>query len=166
MNHHGHRLPMRLSRRHERWIYIAAALLLLTGLGWLVFHYFFAQPNDFGEAHHPSEPWWLRLHGAAAMGFLLALGSLLPGHITRGLHLRKNLVSGLAVLSMMCLLVLTAYGLYYAGDETVRPWISLGHWVLGLAIGVVFGLHVWLGKHRATAPRPLPHTRHHHHNRH
>lgn len=101
----------------------------------------------------PVEPWWLRVHGAAAMAFLVALGSLLPGHVSRAWQMRRNHRSGLFMLGLVLLLIATGYGLYYAGDEQTRPWISCVHWVLGLAAAGMAPLHVYLGRRRAEAAR-------------
>ena len=146
MSHHHPRPSMRLSSQHERWVYFIGSLLLVSGLGWLLAHYILAVPGEFGEAHHPSEPWWLRLHGAAAMGFLMVLGSLLQGHIARAWHLRKNLPSGLLMFGLVVLLVLSGYGLYYITDEQAHPWISALHWTGGILASAGLLLHVKLGK--------------------
>lgn len=148
MTPHTLHLSVRLSPRHERWIYAIGAILLLSGLAWLIAHYFFAGHGEFGDMHNASEPWWLRLHGAAAMGFLIALGSVLPGHITRAWRLRKNHRSGLLMLALVLMLILTGYGLYYAGDERSRPWISAIHWIIGFIAFSGMWLHVRLGKRR------------------
>ena len=140
--------PMRLSRRHELWLYAIGALIFVSGLGWLGDHYLFAGSADFGEAHAAFEPWWLRLHGAAAMAGLAALGSLFPGHIARAWRSRTNYRSGLLMLSIAVLLVVTGYGLYYVGDEETRPWISLVHWLVGIMACAGLVLHVRLGKSR------------------
>ncbi len=154
MTSHTHRPPMRLGPRHKRWLYVMCGSLFLSGLGWLLAHFLFAGPNDFGEPHHASEPWWLRIHGATAMGFLIAFGSLLPGHAARAWQARKNYRSGLFMVGLVATLVLTGYGLYYAGDEQTRPWISAVHWAVGLAAAAGLLLHVYLGKRRARRRRP------------
>jgi cation transport ATPase len=140
-----HRVQIRLSRSHQRWVYGIGGLLLLSGIGWLVCHFFLAVQTEFGASPHPLEPWWLKLHGAAAMGFLIVIGSLLPNHIARAWRLRKNRSSGLAMLSLLAIIILSGYGLYYLGDEQTRPWISLIHWIIGLLVATVLPLHVWLG---------------------
>lgn len=154
MMQHTHRLPVRLSLRHKRWLYATAGLLFTSGLGWLIMHYLFAGRGDAGDAPHPSEPWWLRMHGAAAIGFLIALGSLLPGHISRAWQARRNHRSGLFMLMLVAALILTGYGLYYEGDEETRPWISLLHWWIGIAAAAGLPLHAVLGRRELTAKRP------------
>ena len=142
-------LPMRLGRHHRQWIYAVGGSLVGSGIGWLIAHYFLVDPGAFGETHHPSEPWWLRLHGAAVMAFLVVLGTILPGHVKRAWSLRKNraksvrrnVVTGILMLSLVAALMLTGYALYYSGDEDLRPYISTGHWVLGLAAAVGFYQH-------------------------
>ncbi len=141
--------PMRLSRQHRQWIYAAGGSLVGSGVAWLIAHYLLVGANSFGEAHHPSEPWWLRLHGAAMMAFLVVLGTILPGHVTRAWSLRKNcvqsvrrnVVTGILMLSLVAALALTGYALYYSGSEELRPYISTGHWVMGLAAAAGFYQH-------------------------
>ncbi len=144
---------MRLSRRHERWVYGIGGLLFLSGVGWLIAHYFLAKPDAFGNSFHPSEPWWLRLHGAAAMGFLLVLGSLFPRHLVPAWRVRRNFRSGLGVIGVMALLIATGYGLYYAAGEQSRPWISAIHWIIGLLAALIVPWHAWRGK-RTRGVRP------------
>jgi hypothetical protein len=143
--------PMRLGRWHERWIYAVAVLLLASGIGWLVDHYFFAGSGDV-ESHGAFEPWWLRLHGAAAMAGLIVFGSLFPGHIARAWRSRLNRRSGLLMLGLVLVLVLSGYGLYYLGDEDTRPWISSVHWIAGIMTTAGMALHIRLGQ-RATRRR-------------
>jgi len=145
---------MRLSQRHERLIYVVGAMLLLSGIAWLLTHYFLVTAGEFGPERHPSEPWWLRVHGAFAMVFLIAFGSVLPGHVMRAWHLRKNRNSGIAMFAVVCLLVLTGYGLYYVGNELTRPWISAVHWVIGIGSAATLVLHVVLGKRRPAYLHP------------
>ncbi|KVH46836.1 hypothetical protein WJ39_16245 [Burkholderia diffusa] len=151
---HAHRtkLPIKLSRRHERSLYGTAGMLTASGGVWLIAHYFFASRGEFGDMPTPIEPWMLRIHGAAMMGFLIVSGTLLPGHVRRAWEMRRNLGSGLTLATGVVWLILTGYGLYYAGgDEQVRSWISISHWAIGLAAACLLPLHVVLGKSRKTS---------------
>jgi hypothetical protein len=139
---------MRLSRHHRQWIYIVGGTLVGSGVAWLIAHYLVG-PGELGEMHNPSEPWWMRIHGAAVMAFLVVLGTILPGHVTRAWSLRKNcvqsvrknIVTGILMLSLVGALALTGYALYYSSSEELRPYISTGHWVLGLAAAAGFYQH-------------------------
>ena len=46
-------------------------------------------------------------------------------------------------------LILTAFGLYYLGAETLRPWASCAHIVAGFALPVLVTFHIWLGRRRS-----------------
>jgi cation transport ATPase len=164
MRRHALQRHLRLSHRQELWTYLVGALLLGSGLGWLAAHYLFGGAGEFGESHHPSELWWLRLHGAAAMAFLVVFGSLIPRHIVRAWRERRNHRSGLWLLTLVLVLVVSGYGLYYLDSDALRPWISAIHWGLGLVAAAMLLVHVRLGtRQRAAEIHPrrhhLPHRR-------
>src|SRR6185312_3315029 len=149
--HHEHnQLKQRLSRRHEHWLYGVGALLALSGVGWLVCHYWLRAP---GLAPHPLEVWWLRLHGAAMVGFLVVFGMLLPAHVKHGWRQGRNRGSGVPVIVATAFLTLTGYGLYYIVSDGLRDWVGVLHWTVGLAAVGGLGLHVALGKQQARLRR-------------
>ena len=137
---------IRLAPWHQAAVYGATVALVVSGLVWVVLHYFAQQKGDFGPSPHPLEPWMLRIHGAAAMAGLVIFGSLLPIHIRRAWALRRNIFLGIALVTFMLLLTATAYLLYYAGDEKLRPIISLMHWIIGLAVAPLLTWHVISGR--------------------
>ena len=144
----------RPSPRHQRWLYALGALLLLTGIGWLVAHYLLAPAaGPFGAVPHPSEPWWLRLHGAAALGFLVAFGALLPQHVGHNWRRRQHYRTGLTLVVAVALLALTGYGLYYLVSDELRPIASIVHWVVGLASTLALVGHVVVSSRRAARDR-------------
>ena len=143
------RVRQRLSQRHELYLYLTGALLLLSGAGWLVGHYLLRAPDAFNAGPHPSEAWWMRLHGAAVIGFLVVFGALLPGHAVQNWRQRANRYSGLAVVLVVSLLAVTGYGLYYLVDDRQRAVTSALHWVAGLVASGALVLHVVLGKRLA-----------------
>jgi cation transport ATPase len=147
------RVPQRLSRRHERYLYLSGTVLLLSGAGWLVAHYLLRSPAALGAGPHPAEPWLMRLHGAAVIGFLLVFGALLPGHVVQNWRQRLNRYSGLTMVAAVTVLALTGYGLYYLVDERQRAWTSALHWVVGLGASAALLLHVVLGRRLAAQAR-------------
>jgi hypothetical protein len=129
-----------------RWaIYIAFAVLFLTGAVWLV-----------ADALKESDEIWqqtaanlLMVHGGVAMLALMLIGALVPMHLRRAWSARKNRITGTVMATFNAVLIITAFGLYYSGSDVVRPWISRLHYGLGLALPVLFLVHVVSGR-RAT----------------
>ncbi len=147
------RSSIRLSRRHEWIVYLVSAAVFGTGAGWAALHYLAASPNEFGAAT-PAESWMLKAHGGAAMATLLLLGTLWPLHIKFAWRAGRNLRTGLSLLSFFGFLVVTGYGLYYAGGERLRAWTSAAHLWVGLALPLILILHIWRGKKSRSGPRP------------
>ena len=153
---------IRLGSWHQGAVYGATAALAVSGIIWLVLHYFLAVPGEYGPQTHPLEPWMLRLHGAAAMAGLVIYGSLLPVHVRRAWSIRRNIALGIALVTIMLLLTVTGYLLYYAGDENTRPVISAAHWILGLVVPALLVWHVVSGRTRNRVGEPPPEQREHH----
>jgi cation transport ATPase len=154
-------MAIRLGTLHRRLLYAITIFLTATGVLWLVPHYLLAGRGGFGAPRSPLEPWALRLHGAAAMGFLVGFGSMLPFHIRQAWQLRRNVRTGLAMLFFVGLLIVTAYALYYASSEDMRPWISFAHWTFGLVLLPWLVLHERIGRSTARTKVDLPATRRH-----
>ena len=97
----------------------------------------------------------MKLHGAAALVITLAIGALLPVHIRSGWARRKNTASGLALLVLNSLLLLTAWGLYYLGDENWRQWTSDIHLIAGLVLAGVLIRHLVFARSLRAARRAV-----------
>lgn len=137
---------VRLAGWHRYTLYIVVAALTVTGIAWLLLHYFGRQTGEFGVVAHPLEPWSLKLHGFASMLVLFFIGTLLNGHMRRSWKIRRNHISGLILALGMLLLALTGYALYYVAGEEARPVISAIHWIIGLASPVALVAHIVLGR--------------------
>jgi len=133
-----------LGARHRRWLYAALAFAWATGALWVFAH--FALGTGAEGERHPLEAWALKLHGAAAFGFLVALGSMFAQHIPRAWYLRRNVASGICTLSVAAFLVATGYALYYFALDEAHAVVSTLHWSVGLAAIALFWLHVALGR--------------------
>ncbi len=79
------------------------------------------------------------------MASLIVIGSVLPQHVKHAWLLKKNRPSGALFLGINLILILTGYGLYYAGGEELRALLSRLHGLLGLSFPILIALHVWLG---------------------
>ena len=135
---------MRLRPSFRFAIYAAFAVLFLTGAGWLVADW---QKDISGdEIWQQTVAYLLMVHGGAAMVTLLLLGALIPVHLLRAWRSRRNRVSGLIMATLNATLIVTAFGLYYLGSETLRPWMSLTHIAAGFSLSLLFPIHIFLGR--------------------
>jgi hypothetical protein len=128
-------------RRRRLGVYAVALGLWLSGVAWLVFHYFLATEGPFGARPHPLEAWWLALHGALGFVSLWTLGLLWGVHVAQAWPLRRKRWSGITLLAGAGLLVGSGYLLYYAGNDVLRADAALLHWGLGLACPALFLAH-------------------------
>ena len=131
------------------WMLTLSALLLITGIAWLVLDTFYTFDGEFGPRHHPLQAWMLPAHGLFAMAMLIALGGMLPNHVRRFWQAHCNRGAGLALLALLLTLSFTGYLLYYLGDEYWRPTTATLHWIVGLLMVLALPLHMVLGR-RAT----------------
>lgn len=137
---------MKLSKRHRIWFYGSFSLLFLSGLLWILIHYFVPYRSDWGETTHPIESWILKIHGAVAMIALIVLGTLIPLHIKKGWLGKVNLQTGVTLIGVNLILILTGYALYYTGMERIRNFSSWTHSVLGILLPAVIFWHVQEGR--------------------
>lgn len=93
-----------------------------------------------GAAHS-----FLVAHGASAAFALLAFGAVLPSHLRAAWIARRNRISGILMLAVMTVLMVSGLLLYY-GSEEMRDGVVLTHWIVGFAALAVFMLHVMLGR--------------------
>jgi hypothetical protein len=148
-------LPVRFGNRHKRTLYAVFALLWVSGVLWLGFHYYLRTPGEFGEVAHPLEKWWLRLHGLMGFASLVAVGSVLPIHVRRAWYLGKNRTTGLITKGMFLWLAATGYCLYYFSSDSNESWLPLLHWVIGLSLPLTLIVHIRRGRvRRGILPNP------------
>ena len=88
----------------------------------------------------------LMLHGGAAMVILFLFGALTPLHVQRAWRSQRNRLTGLAMVTFNSLLVVTSFGLYYAGSELLRPLLSDIHIGLGLCLPALLLIHITVGR--------------------
>lgn len=146
---------MRLSSTHKRILYASCSTLWLSGVLWLVFHYFLRQNGAFGPAPHGLEKWWLRLHGLAVFATLVVLGSLITAHGTTSWRVRRQRASGLLGVLLAAWLAASGYALYYLVADRETSWLPLLHWGGGLAAPLFLLGHLRYRLARKTRLRPI-----------
>jgi hypothetical protein len=134
----------RLPRVQKHALYGVSAILWLSGAWWLYLSLLGRQAAD------STAPLLLEIHGAAAMAFLVVFGGLLSDHLPRGWRQRRERGSGLSLVTLCGILILSGWGLYYFGGEGLRAATSTVHSVLGILLPCAMCVHVWRARrHRA-----------------
>ena len=134
------RSTFRLNRPFKALVYLSFGVLLLTGAWWMY------EQSHLDDLYLVTLPRLLmKIHGGAAMLALLVLGALTV-HIRRGWKAHKNRLSGALLMAVNVFLIVTGYGLYYAGGEALREWLSRWHAWIGLGAGVLLPAHVLAGR--------------------
>ena len=147
------RRGLQLSRRHRMTLYGIGLVLLVSGLAWAWIHWL-DEAGQAGDTLRALKPWIIKSHGFSAVGFVLLLGTLLPAHVRRSWHARKNRMNGGFFLIAVSVLTLSGYALYYLGDETWRNAAGSLHLWLGVASPVLLFLHILSGR-KATKLSPV-----------
>ncbi len=135
---------IRLSRRHKFAFYTILSVVFASGALWAWLRYFARNENDFGSS--PTETWTLTIHGLFAAASLLVIGSMLPLHVKFAWRAKRNRFNGIFFVSIVALLILSGYGLYYIGNERFRSWTSWIHLFIGLALPILLIIHIWRGR--------------------
>ena len=126
----------------RRSLYSTLGLLWLSGLAWLILHWFFARETEFGAAPHPWQPGILVVHGVLAPLATFLFGWIAGSHV--GFNWRRGLqrVSGVALIVLLAVLALTGLGNYYLTSDAARTVNSIVHEAAGL-LAIVPALVHW-----------------------
>jgi hypothetical protein len=145
--HHG----AHLSRAQRTVAHLLFGAAWISGVLWLLFHYFLRREGEFGIEPNPLEPWWLRLHGLCAFALLWLGGLLWALHARHAMRWPHRRASGLAIVFAFCALAATGYLLYYADAGVARDAVAIAHWAIGLSLVVPMAAHAL--PRRARGPR-------------
>lgn len=150
-------MPHRKTARLAFWqiwlLTLSGGGLWLSGAGWLLLHYYGQKAGEYGPEMNPAEPWMMTAHGLFLIPALLGIGGMFVAHIPKGWsHVRQRVI-GLALCGVLTILIASGYLLYYAGEEVLREWTGLIHWVIGLGLPVLFGWHYLSGLRERTRGR-------------
>ena len=134
----------------RRSLHASTAVLFASGGVWLLAHYLPLRqwlPQSLG-------PVSMQVHGSAAAIMLVLCGSAIALHSGMAWRERKNRVSGAVLGAALLVISVTGVCLYYAGDETARNAASLAHWLVGLALPLLFTWHALKGRKAGRQERP------------
>jgi hypothetical protein len=144
MSRPGHRSPVQLQPLRRWSVYLVGIGLWVTGVLWLIYHYYMTRKALFGMEQNPLEQRWLALHGLFGFASLWMIGLLWGVHILAGWRSRSRRWTGGALLALLFLLIVSGYLIYYPPGEESLPSIAEIHWITGLALPLAFLGHRFL----------------------
>ncbi|MGC1860970.1 MAG: multicopper oxidase domain-containing protein [Methylocystis sp.] len=118
---------------------MALIAVCVSGVAWFILHDLVEEePSNFQRMS-------LVTHGVSAYAALVIFGSVLPLHVRSSWSGKRNVATGIVLILVIALLIVTALFLYYGGEETrwSARWVHLG---VGVTAALAFPLHVVLGR--------------------
>lgn len=115
--------------------------LWLSGVLWLIFHYFLQRQTDFGLHPHPMEFWWRASHGFFGFLALWTMGFVWGTHVIGAWKSGRLKVSGGILCGLLVWLGGSGYPLYYLGNERLLTAVTLLHWSVGIVVPIPFLIH-------------------------
>lgn len=133
-----------LSKANRFALYISLIALLTSGLIWLIMHYFVRVRTEFGVlSHHYLEHKMLVIHGTFAYGFIFVFGTIWNSHVKKWFNAgKKNFKSGVLIVSIIFLLMITGIMLYYPFCDYAQDITSIIHCIAGALLLLIFSLHI------------------------
>ena len=140
------RLHNRLPRWHRRIIYGLTAVLVLSGLAWLVVVYLLAPPGEPTPAPHRLAGPLLIAHGIAAYAALFAYALVGHAHMRTGWRVPALRSAAFWLCAIVASLASTGLGLYYVATEGVVSFVRWAHVAAGVLLPWLLGLHIVRGR--------------------
>jgi hypothetical protein len=131
-----------LSRHISSALLSLLALLWLSGAYWLLLHYLWARPGEFGVIRHPLEAPTLLVHGIVAMLTLFLIGWFAGRHagaVSSGRRVR----SGWLLTIMTAVLLVAGCAQLFLTSAAWQSAIAIVHEVIGVALPLPLLVHGW-----------------------
>jgi hypothetical protein len=124
-------------------VYVAFALLWVSGCGWLVLNSFYQVTGEFGLSPHPWQPPLLLVHGLLAVPAIYLIGWVAARHASINWRASLRRSSGSAFSAVLLVLSVSGFALFFLTDDRAQRLAALTHEGIGLAF-TLFALEHWL----------------------
>jgi hypothetical protein len=131
-----------LSRRISIALLGVLAALWLSGSYWLLLHYVWARPGEFGVIRHPFEAPTLLVHGVIAMAALFLLGWFAGRHAGAASSGRR-VASGWSLTLLTAVLVTAGCAQLFLTSAAWQEALAVVHEVIGAALPLPLLVHGW-----------------------
>ena len=139
------RISVKMPHWLKRLLFGVLTLSWLSGVTFYVLNRWFGIEGEFGTQKHPWQYPVLQIHGFAAFIMLMSLGAVIAHHVPAAWKTKRLRWAGISLFSVLGVQLISAYLLYYLGNEDIRPIVSTIHTYNGLCIPLVLTVHIMLG---------------------
>ncbi|MEM6453560.1 MAG: hypothetical protein AAF772_00560 [Acidobacteriota bacterium] len=139
-------MGIRFTSFQRRFLFALILLSWVSGITFFVLNTWVTVEGEFGPQKHPQQFNVLKAHGAAAFLQLMVFGYLLADHVPKGWRVTRMRGIGLTLVIAQSLLVVSAYGLYYMGDEDRRQIVAYVHYAVGFSLPFLLIAHLIQGR--------------------
>jgi hypothetical protein len=142
-----------MTRAQRVWLHVSFALTAMTGVVFAWMKYFMTSADEFAVINHPLQPWMLAAHVVIAPALLFLLGWTFSNHMMPKYRFGdgRNQRSGLASMSLIVPMSLSAYLLQVATNESLRRAMAIAHWITSGVFVVAYLVHLIKPKAAADA---------------
>ncbi len=133
---------MKIPRRFKVILLSSLALLYLTGLVTWVLSHWFQVNSGFGLEPSSLRQWWLQVHSIVGLWFMVVFGYLFHSHVQPAWRRGQKRKSGLALTSLLIVLILTVPALFYVANDGLKSSVAQFHTYAGLSLLLLVIAHL------------------------
>ncbi|MDD2701091.1 MAG: hypothetical protein PHH36_07605 [Sideroxydans sp.] len=136
---------VRLSPAARRTVLLCSIVVIASGIAWMVLGGLVDEQN-YSDPLHTLRHRMLVLHGVAAYVLVWMAGRLSNLHQQGNWRAHRNRGNGLLLTAVLALLAVSGLCLYYPPHEDWHETISRLHQGLGIALTLLFPLHLLVAR--------------------
>lgn len=135
-------ISLTINKNYRYFFYVILGLSFVTGIAFWLFRRFGMIEGDFGSETHFLQYPLLQVHGLSAFIMLMSLGAIFASHIPKTWASKRARKSGLSILILTSLSIISAYVLYYLVSEDWHEWLGNGHAIVGISLPIILFFHI------------------------
>ena len=143
-----------MSRLQLIWLHLTVALTAITGVVFAVMKYLLQSDDEFSVVNHPLQPHMLAIHVVVAPAVLFILGWVFSNHMLPKYRFGdrdKHRGTGIASMSLIVPMALSAYLLQVSTNETLREVMAWAHGITSALFLLAYLIHWIIGRSAARA---------------
>ncbi len=135
-------VSVRFPKIYRQCLYGMFLLSCCSGSSFFILKTWFVQQGEYGLVKHAWQYPALQIHGAMAFLMMVGFGFVLGAHMPKSWKTKEKRKTGILLLTMPSLLILSGYLLYYVAQDTFREWLEYTHLAIGLLLPLGLTLHI------------------------